>query len=88
MKNAGLIKRNQGEYSLASLGRVVYSVNTTIEKTLNYYWKMKAIESIPLSLSAGLSREDLTNMIESLIDNHEVREIITKSLLSPYDYES
>jgi predicted transcriptional regulator len=88
LKNAGLIKRNQGEYSLTSLGRVVYSVNTTIEKTLNYYWKMKAIESIPLSLSAGLSREDLTNMIESLIDNHEVREIITKSLLSPYDYES
>ena len=88
MKNAGLIKRNQGEYSLTSLGRVVHSVNTTIEKTLNYYWKMKAIESIPLSLSAELSREDLTNMIESLIDNHEVREIITKSLLSPYDYES
>jgi hypothetical protein len=49
---------------------------------------MKAIESIPLSLSAGLSREDLTNLIESLIDNQEVREIITKSLLSPYDYES
>ena len=88
MKNAGLIKRNQGEYSLTSLGRVVHSVNTTIEKTLSYYWKMKAIESIPLSLSAGLSREDLTNLIESLIDNQEVREIITKSLLSPYDYES
>jgi hypothetical protein len=49
---------------------------------------MKAIESIPLSLSAGLSREDLTNLIKSLIDNHEVREIITKSLLSPYDNKS
>lgn len=87
LKN-GLIKRNQGEYSLTSLGRVVHSVNTTIEKTLNYYWKMKAIESIPLSLSAGLSREDLTNLIKSLIDNHELREIITKSLLSPYNNKS
>ena len=88
LTKAGLIKRNQGRYSLTSLGRVVRNVNTTIEQALSYYWKMKAIESIPLSLSAGLSREDLTNLIESLIDNHEVREIITKSLLSPYDYES
>jgi predicted transcriptional regulator len=85
LKNAGLIKRNQGEYSLTSLGRIVHNVNTTIEKTLNYYWKMKAIESIPLSLSAGLSREDLTKLIESLIDNHEVKEIITKSLFFPQD---
>lgn len=87
LKNAGLIKRNQRGYSLTSLGRVVHSVNTTIEKTLNYYWKMKAIESIPLSLSAGLSRVDVINLIESLIDNHEIRDIITKSLLSPYDNE-
>jgi predicted transcriptional regulator len=90
LKNAGLIKRNQGGYSLTLLGRVVHSVNTTIEKTLNYYWKMKAIESIPLSVPLtvyGLSRGDLTNLIESLIDYHEIREIITKSLLSPYDNE-
>jgi predicted transcriptional regulator len=85
LANAGLIKRNQGGYSLTSLGRVVHSVNTTIEKTLKYYWKMKAIESISLSLPSGLSREDLTNLIESLIDNHEISEIITKSLLSSYE---
>ena len=51
---------------------------------------MKAIESIPLSVPLtvyGLSRGDLTNLIESLIDYHEIREIITKSLLSPYDNE-
>ncbi|HET6639989.1 MAG TPA: hypothetical protein VFY68_09555 [Nitrososphaeraceae archaeon] len=87
LANAGLIKRNQGGYSLTSLGRVVHSVNTRIEKTLSYYWKMKALESIPLTLPSGLSREDLTNLIESLIDNDEIREIITKSLLSPYDIE-
>jgi predicted transcriptional regulator len=90
LKDAGLIKRKQVGYSLTLLGRVVHSVNTTIEKTLNYYWKMKAIESIPLSVPLtvyGLSRGDLTNLVESLIDYHEIREIITKSLLSPYDNE-
>jgi predicted transcriptional regulator len=85
LTNAGLIKRNQGEHSLTSLGRVVYKVNTTIEKALSYYWKMKAIESILLSLPAELSREDITDLIESLIDNNEIRDIITESLLSLYD---
>jgi hypothetical protein len=46
---------------------------------------MKAIESILLSLPAELSREDITDLIESLIDNHEIRDIITESLLSLYD---
>ena len=85
LTTTGLIKRNQGKYSLTPLGRVVHSVNTTIEKTLNYYWKMRAIELIPLSSSAEMSREDLINLIDSLIDNYEIREIITKSMLSPYD---
>ena len=85
MTTTGLIKRNQGKYSLTPLGRVVHSVNTTIEKTLNYYWKMRDIELIPLSSSAEMSREDLINLIDSLIDNYEIREIITKSMLSPYD---
>jgi predicted transcriptional regulator len=86
LTSVGLIERNQGGYYLlTSLGRIVYEVNATIEKTLSYYWKMKAIESILLSLPAELSREELTNLIESLIDNHESRDIITKSLLSSYN---
>ena len=87
LTNAGLIKRNQGEYSLTSLGRVVHKVNTTIGKALGYYWKMKTIESILLSLPAELSREEITGLIEPLIDNHEIRDIITESLLSSYDSE-
>jgi predicted transcriptional regulator len=85
LTKAGLIKRNQEGHSLTSLGRVVYKVNTTIEKALSYYWKIKAIESILLSLPAELSRENITDLIESLIDNHEIRDIITESLLSLYD---
>jgi hypothetical protein len=80
LTKAGLIKRIQGGHSLTSLGRVVHSFNTTIEHVLNYYWKMKAIESVSLSSPAELSREDLTKLIKSLIDDPEIREIVTKSL--------
>ena len=37
------------------------------------------------SSHAEFSREDLTNLIESLIDDHEIRDIITESLFSLYD---
>jgi hypothetical protein len=84
--DAGVIKRDQeGYYSLTSLGRVVHKTTSTIKKALDYYWKMKAIESILSSSPSELSRSDLTNLIESLIDNHEIRDIITTSSLSSYD---
>jgi predicted transcriptional regulator len=86
LTKAGLIKRNQGGYySLTILGRIVHKANRTIEKTLSYYWKMKALESILLSSHAELSREELTNLIESLIDDHEIRDIITESFF-PDEY--
>jgi predicted transcriptional regulator len=43
---AGLIIRNRGKYSLSCLGKVVYDVQLTIGRTLQYYWKLKAIESM------------------------------------------
>jgi predicted transcriptional regulator len=44
--DVGLIKRHEGKYSLTLLGKVVYYAHMTIGKTLAYYWKLKAIESI------------------------------------------
>ena len=41
LTNTGLIKRNQGGYSLTYLGRIVHKVNATIEKALSYYWKTR-----------------------------------------------
>ena len=48
---------------------------------------MKTIESILLSSPAELSMEEIKGLIEPLIDNHEIRDIITESLLSSYDSE-
>ncbi len=76
--DAGLIKRQKGRYSLTMLGHVVYDTQMTIGKTLAYYWKLKAIESIESSAS-GLPNEEITQLINALIDNHQIKDILLKS---------
>lgn len=81
--NAGLIKRHKGKYSLTLLGKIVYDSHMTIGKTLFYYWKLKAIESIEMSSGASLPEEELTQLINALIDNHQIKDILLKTMSLP-----
>jgi predicted transcriptional regulator len=81
--NAGLIRRHRGKYCLTLLGKVVYDTQMTIGKTLTYYWKLKAIESIEMSAasdSSGLPKEELAQLIDTLIDNHNIKDILMKQI--------
>ena len=80
--NAGLIKRHKGKYFLTLLGKVVYDTQMTIGKALTYYWKLKAIESIEISSNVRLPKEELTQLINALIDNHSIKDILIKEPLS------
>ena len=82
LTSADLIKKKQGQYCLTALGKVVYNAHTVIGRALSYYWKMKAIESIQSSAGRELAREDMLMLIQSLIDNHQVRDILLKSVPS------
>ena len=79
MTKAELIKRKYGRYSLTVLGRVVYEAHTTIGKALMYYWKLKAIESIETSPSFKLPKNDLAKLVDTLIDNQQIKDIIRKT---------
>jgi hypothetical protein len=79
LTKADLIKRKYGRYSLTVLGRVVYEAHTTIGKALTYYWKLKAIESIETSPSIELPKDDLAKLVDTLIDNHQIKDIIRKT---------
>jgi hypothetical protein len=84
LTNAGLIKRHKGRRSLTMLGHVVYDSQVMIGKTLSYYWKLKAIESIEMSATtSGLPNEEKTQLINALIDNHQIKDIIMKSISNP-----
>jgi hypothetical protein len=84
--DAGLIKRLKGRYSLTALGKVVYHSQMIVGKTLSYYWKLRAIESVQPEGSAGssgFSSEEVKQIIAALIDDNQIKEILTNSVSSP-----
>jgi CheY-like chemotaxis protein len=72
----GLVKRKNGKYFITSLGKVVYNNQRIIEKALANCWKLKAIDS--LEILNGLSNEERQRFIDSVIDDHYIKEVITK----------
>jgi hypothetical protein len=79
LTDAGLIKRHKGKYFLTLLGKVVYESQMIIGKTLAYFWKLKAIESIETSTTSGILNDEITQLINALIDNHQIKDILMKS---------
>ncbi|HKG40663.1 MAG TPA: hypothetical protein VKA98_00845, partial [Nitrososphaeraceae archaeon] len=45
MTKAGLVKRKKGKHSLTAFGKVIYDAQTIVERAVNNYWRLKAIDS-------------------------------------------
>ena len=81
LMNAGLIRRDNGKYSLTLVGKIVYDAYLKIGKALSYYWKLKAIESIERSPGGAPSKEELMQLINALIDNHFIKDFLIKDIV-------
>jgi predicted transcriptional regulator len=77
MTKAGLVRRKNGKYILTTFGKIVYESKVTIENALNNYWKLKAIDS--LETSNEVPKEEQQKLIETLLDNEEIRGILVKA---------
>ena len=75
MMKAGLIKRSSGKLVLTAFGRIVNEVQTTVQNASRNQWKLRAIDSI--ELSDELPKEERKKLLESLIDNRQLREILS-----------
>lgn len=75
MMKVGLIKRNNGKLVLTAFGKIVFKVQQTVEKASSDQWKLKAIDSI--DLSDELPKEERRQLMETLIDNKQLREILS-----------
>ena len=60
----------------------------TIGKGLNYYWKFQALDSIQTSSSAGLPKEEISKLIDTLIDDYQIKDILMKIPLPTVDKKS
>ena len=71
----GLVKRENGRYTLTSFGKVIYDMQITIEVALENFWKLKAIDSLQAADST-LSKEERTKVLDVLIQNDKIKEVI------------
>jgi DNA-binding Lrp family transcriptional regulator len=75
MTKAGIIKRTNGRLAVTAFGKIVYKVQETVENASNDQWKLRAIDSI--EFSDELPGEERRQLLDSLIDNKQLREILS-----------
>ena len=75
---AGLIMRKKGKYILSAFGKIIYHALVRMENAVSNYWKLKVIDS--LEMSKDLPAVERKKIIDSLIDNQEI-----KAILDSYD---
>ena len=75
---AGLVKRENGKYVTTALGNVVYEAVSMVGTALNHYWVLKAIESFQSSAALD-SKEHISKLIDTLIDDHKIKKILTQA---------
>ena len=75
--SSGLVKRSNGKYLLTSLGKVAYSVNSLIDQAINDHWKLKAIDALETKSGSGILNEEREKIVDMLIDNYELKGILS-----------
>jgi hypothetical protein len=74
----GLVKRKNGRYFLTSFGKIVYGAQSLIEKAIEQYWSLKAIDSLEMS-SNNILTEERNKIISILLErNPQIREILVR----------
>ncbi|WP_337861490.1 hypothetical protein [Nitrososphaera sp.] len=76
MSKAGLVRKKSGKYTLTAFGKVVYDSQRTVDNALTNFWKLKAIDS--LEMSNELPKEEQQKLIDTLLDNQELKGILVK----------
>jgi predicted transcriptional regulator len=77
LMKAGLMKREEGKYTLTAFGRIIYHIAlAAMENAVNNYWKLKAIES--LRILKNLPAEERKKIIDTFIDNQQIKDILVR----------
>lgn len=76
----GLVRRENGRYTLTSFGKVIYDFQIAIEIALENFWKLKAIDSLQAADST-LSKEEQTKVLDVLIQNDKIKEVIFAKMI-------
>jgi predicted transcriptional regulator len=76
MTKAGLVRKKSGKYLLTAFGKIVQESQTMVENAVTNYWKLRAIDS--LEMSNELPKEEQKKLIDTLLDNTELKNVLTE----------
>jgi hypothetical protein len=77
LMKAGLIKKEEGKYTVTAFGRIIYQISLAVmENAVNNYWKLRAIES--LGMSKDIPAAECKKIIDSVIDNQAIKHILVR----------
>jgi hypothetical protein len=76
MLNTGIIKLVKGKFSLTNFGVVIYHAQLVMEKGVNSFWKLKAIDSIQDSGQIG--ENERMKLIKRILDDDAIENILVK----------
>jgi hypothetical protein len=74
MLSAGIIRRVKGKFSLTNLGLIVYHGQLIMEKGVNNFWKLKAIDSIQESGQIG--ENERMKLIKTILNDNAIENIL------------
>ncbi len=72
----GLIERSKGNFSLTSLGAVVYHAQLITQAGVNSYWKLKAIDSI--GSSGQISENERIKLVKTILNDETMERILIR----------
>jgi predicted transcriptional regulator len=74
---SGLVmKRQDHKYYLTAFGHVIYQVLLTMDGAMNEYWKLKAVDS----LNKDIPARERKVIIDSMIDNEQIKELLYRTI--------
>jgi hypothetical protein len=75
MMETDLIKKRGRRYYLTPFGKVIYCCIMITKNALKNYYNLKAVE---VNQDSGFSDEEISKLVDALIDNQHVREFLVK----------
>jgi hypothetical protein len=77
MIRVGLIRRRSGKLVVTAFGKIVFRSQKIVENANNNQWKLKVLDSI--DVSEELPREERRKLLDNLIENKQLKEILSES---------
>ncbi len=74
LTKAGLVKRENGRYTLTLFGTIVYETECLLEKAANENYVLKVIESI--ESAQQIPKEEFNKVVNALVKNSQIKQIL------------